>query len=149
MKQLMSLRFALSFYAFTATNCASVTDQELSKSSSWPVSYSVSSQGASPLHQAQDFDNAEVQHAEPLSESSAEPAEPAVNVVEPSSTSVVPVVPEEDVEAPSSQESVPEPEQEAIHLNKPVEAVAVEDKYVGNTDLLQEVCRFISASPCF
>ncbi|CAL1716485.1 unnamed protein product [Somion occarium] len=119
-------------------NGEAVDESQLSKSSSWPVSYSVSSQGASPLHQAQDFDNAEVQHAEPLSESSAEPAEPAVNVVEPSSTSVVPVVPEEDVEAPSSQESVPEPEQEAIHLNKPVEAVAVEDKYVGNTDLLQE-----------
>ncbi|KAH8100109.1 hypothetical protein BXZ70DRAFT_206856 [Cristinia sonorae] len=77
-----------------------IATEEAKPASSWPVSYSVSSQGSSPLHIAQVTDDADVATVEPLSQAAE------VHVVETTAVSEEPVetAPEPAPEAPIADE---------------------------------------------
>lgn len=97
--------------------------QETTKST-WTASYSVSSQGASPIHAPQEVSNTEVEPIEPLSE----PTEHAIVVEDtPAESAVEPVVEAAvvtDETVISETVSEPEPVESVQAEEKPSEALA-------------------------
>ena len=95
----------------------SASAEELSKSSSWPKSYSVSSQGASPIHAPQITEDDDVKPLESAPQTEQATVQPT-EVSKPSETEAAP----QEVEAPAPSASEVAPKEQEHVGDTPAEA---------------------------